>query len=925
MAAASSSTAARRPTVILDCRRAVTFCGTPLLTTPRMPDSLRDTLQASLGTAYTLSAELGGGGMSRVFVAREEALGRDVVVKVLSSEVAEGLSVERFQREIRLAAALQEPHIVPVLTSGVTALGMPYYTMPFVQGASLRDRLTRGPLPVDEALALLRDVAQALAYAHARGVVHRDIKPENILLSSGTAVVTDFGIAKALQVSRTMDDESQDARGITRTGTSLGTPAYMAPEQAAGDPATDQRADLYAWGVVAYELLTGQHPFAARTSPQQLLRAHLTETPAAFPTTTTVPPRIAALVHQCLAKDPDDRPTSAAAVLQQLHTGQQRTDAPSIRSSASRRIAAVVAFVTLAVVATGMWWRGTTRDAATTTGAPAPVMMAVLPFEHAGPMDQQPFTDGLTDAVTSKLASLSSLLVIDRRSAATYRGTTKPARQIGKELGVRYLLEGVVRWAKDGAGTWRAHVTPTLVDTKAGTIAWTGAPVDVTLDDPFTAQGSIATDVAQAMEVAVLPAERVQLKRRFTDNPQAYAAYQRADQLLQSAELMSDDLNLKINQGAIREVNAAIALDSNFAEAWGVLVYAQINLLLNDVDNASIESVTRRLLGVALRRHPQHPRVLLNAAFIAQVLDHDRVATESLVTKALLYSRNDARTISGASIFLKRWYPDSARGLALRAAQLDPRSSISLLVAAQVSIDGKRWNDASRFAETIVSLNPADERGWTVLVDIARLQGDSIALQNVSNRVRANVSRPSTWLACNMAFGSRELSVWLLGLSAAAQRLTALSDSVWYYDCKTDAARRVRGAASSRMFSDSIIALLSPARRRSIQATPIYAELMLMLAYAQANVGNGKEAASVVQSATSGFVKRAGSDTLPTGFSAHRAATVYALLGDTVSAMRWLKVGLGQRPMVGWYKIDPRLRPLHGTASFQSFVRENDR
>ena len=216
-----------------------------------MSDPLRLTLQDSLGSAFTLKAELGGGGMSRVFVAREEALGRDVVVKVLAPELAEGMSVERFAREIRLAAALQEPHIVPVLTTGVTTLGMPYYTMPFVRGASLRERMNEGPIPASEALQLLRDVAQALAYAHAQGVVHRDIKPENILLSSGTAVVTDFGIAKALRASRTEDADGVQRAGITRTGMSLGTPAYMAPEQAAGDPDTDQRADLYAWAKAA--------------------------------------------------------------------------------------------------------------------------------------------------------------------------------------------------------------------------------------------------------------------------------------------------------------------------------------------------------------------------------------------------------------------------------------------------------------------------------------------------------------------------------------------------------------------------------------------------------------------------------------------------------------------------------------------------
>ena len=888
-----------------------------------MTDLLRETLQASLGRAYTLTAELGGGGMSRVFVAREEALGRDVVVKVLSSEVAEGLSVERFQREIRLAAALQEPHIVPVLAAGVTTLGMPYYTMPFVRGASLRDRLTQGPLPVDEALTLLRDVAQALVYAHSRGVVHRDIKPENILLSSGTAVVTDFGIAKALQVSRTVDADADYARGITRTGTSLGTPAYMAPEQAAGDPATDQRADLYAWGVVAYELLTGQHPFAARTSPQQLLRAHLTETPAAFPPSSTVSPRIAALVLQCLAKDPDDRPASATAVLQQLHEGQQRTDAVLTQSRAPRRIAAVVAVVTLAVVATGMWWRGTTRTATTATGAPAPVMMAVLPFEHAGPSDQQPFTDGLTDAVTSKLASLSSLLVIDRRSAATYRGTTKSAQQIGRELGARYLLEGVVRWAKDGAGVWRARVTPTLIDTRAGTIKWTGTPADVTLDDPFTAQGTIATDVAQAMEVAVLPAERVKLARRFTDNPQAYAAYQRAQEFVNTSAREGQNTDPQANQSAIRELNTAIALDSNFAEAWGALARRHFVAAVNYFGDSADVKRSRAVLTRALRRAPSDPTALLASALWAWYVDGSRQMAESLTTKALSISRNDAATLAIASDVLGIWHPDSAQKLAVRAARLDPRSAHNLQRAAHSSLRVNRSIEARSFGEQIVALDSADERGWRILLSVQVLRGDTIALQQISGRIVRNVNRPSIQLACLMALGSQKMSAWYLSQSARAQNVASLVDSVSYYDCKTDSARRLQGDSLSRVYSDSILALMSPSRMASLPA-PSWANELSMLAYAHANRGNRLAALALATRIVKEARRSMGLDSVATGLDGDVMASIYAASGDTASAMRWLAAGLKQGYTVGWYKMNPRLRSLHGTAAFERFVREND-
>ena len=293
-----------------------------------MMTDARASLEQSLGTSLIITRELGGGGMSRVFVARDPSLNREIVVKLLAPELATSLSAERFTREIQLAAALQEPHIVPVLSAGTTANGLPWYTMPFVSGESLRARLVRGPLALGEAVGILRNVAQALAYAHARGIVHRDIKPENILLSSGTAVVTDFGIAKALSASTTNIPGST----LTALGTSIGTPAYMAPEQAVGDPATDHRADLYAWGVVAYELLVGAHPFAQHTTAHALVAAHISEAPTLLPP--SIPPKLAALVMHALSKDAAKRPTSAVALLQELDA----TDVQIGRASCRERV-----------------------------------------------------------------------------------------------------------------------------------------------------------------------------------------------------------------------------------------------------------------------------------------------------------------------------------------------------------------------------------------------------------------------------------------------------------------------------------------------------------------------------------------------------------------------------------------------------------
>lgn len=238
-----------------------------------MTDQVRDALQDALGGDYAIDREISGGGMSRVFVATETALGRKVVIKVLPGEMAGHVSAGRFKREIALAAHLQHPHIVPLLTAGEVGT-LPYFTMPFIRGESLRARLAKeGELPVADAVRILREVASALEYAHEAGVVHRDIKPDNVLLSGGSAMVTDFGVAKALTASAT-EGEGQ----ITSLGVAIGTPVYMAPEQASADPTVDHRADVYALGVLAYEVLTGAPPFAGR-SAAALLAAHVTEAP----------------------------------------------------------------------------------------------------------------------------------------------------------------------------------------------------------------------------------------------------------------------------------------------------------------------------------------------------------------------------------------------------------------------------------------------------------------------------------------------------------------------------------------------------------------------------------------------------------------------------------------------------------------------
>jgi serine/threonine-protein kinase len=307
------------------------FPGTSDTLAAAEPDALLDQLRQSVAPTYTIERELTGAGMSRVFLAQETALGRKVVLKLLPPDLAAGVNGERFIREIRFTARLQDPHIVPLLSAGSApaagtreagareagdreAGAMLYYTMPFVDGESLRARLSReGMLPLRTAVRLMHDIAGALSYAHGQGVVHRDLKPENVLLTRERALVADFGIGKAVSSAR------QEERGkLTAEGLAIGTPAYMAPEQAMADPDMDHRADLYAYGLVAYEMLTGLPVFEGNT-PKALLAAHLLDAPPPITDRRAdLPGPLASVVMRCLEKRPVDRPQSAEEIIREL-------------------------------------------------------------------------------------------------------------------------------------------------------------------------------------------------------------------------------------------------------------------------------------------------------------------------------------------------------------------------------------------------------------------------------------------------------------------------------------------------------------------------------------------------------------------------------------------------------------------------------
>ena len=697
---------------------------------------LRDQLQGTLGAAYTLERELGGGGMSRVFVAHETALGRQVVVKVIAPGLAEGLSAERFAREVKLAARLQQANIVPVLTAG-EAGGLPYYTMPFVRGESLRARLTTGVrLPMAEAVSILRDTARALAYAHAEGIVHRDIKPENILLSGGAAVVTDFGIAKALSASRTQG-EIPTAATITQAGGSIGTPAYMAPEQAVGE-AVDHRADLYAWGVMAYELLAGAHPFGRHTSPQRLIAAHLTEMPPALAgKSPEVPPPLAALVMRCLAKAPDDRPPTAAELVRDLEgmsvqDGSRLADRRPALSRPVRR-GGLIAAAVLAVLGIGVLATRNRADGPSPSGTAIDRSIAVLPLAAlSGEKADDYFGIGLAEELTRAL-SKTGLRVIGRVSAGALQAKGLDERAIAKELGVGSLLLGTVQRA-DG----QIRIQISLLAANDGAVRWT-EKYDRPLANVFAVQDEIARSVAGKLLGSLGGAATAVPTRNETADPEAHALFLQGQVLFNRRTVQS-------LQQAIALFERAAARDSSYARAWGLMAMSYSVLPAYSAEHT--DSARARAV-MAAHRALRIDSLIAEAYTALAYVDlarGDNRESDSLFRRSLALDSTVATTWGWYGL-LAMHLGDfaAANSRSARARELEPASSIVQTWEAQAYLAERRYAEADSVASLIIGRDSTFALAWvtkaTALLNLGR---SNEAIPILERRVaELPASRPS--------------------------------------------------------------------------------------------------------------------------------------------------------------------------------------
>jgi eukaryotic-like serine/threonine-protein kinase len=895
-----------------------------------LPD-LPAALAGALRDRYVLERELGRGGMATVFLAHDVKHDRPVALKVLLPELAASLGPDRFQREIRLAARLQHPHILTVHDSGETA-GQLWFTMPFVEGESLRERLRRErQLPVEDALQIAREAARALDYAHQHGIIHRDIKPENILLTrDGSTLVADFGIARGLGAA-----EEQ----LTQTGMSVGTPAYMSPEQANGDQHIDARTDVYSLGCVLYELLAGEPPYTGPTAQIMLMKRLTEPVPSVRRVRPSVPEAVDQAIQRALAPVPADRFATAGQLAQALQPaaatltstptstptvvapapatpGGATTEAPPSRGRhPARRVPLAVLTLGLGfAVGLGVLfaWRRSHTMVESETG---PRVLAVLPFENLGDSTTEYFADGVTDAVRGKLSTLPGLQVIASRSSNEYKHSAKSLPAIARELGADYLLIARIRWAKGADGTSRVEVSPELVEVASGTAPRTKwqQPFDAAITDVFQVQADIAGKVASALNVALGSSQQQTLTEKPTQNLAAYDAFLKGE--ASQGLIIQDAPSLR---SAINNYERAVALDSTFVRAWAQLARANATYYYNVTPTPAGDEAARRAAERAMALAPGRPESQLALGTYLESVHHEHARALDLFETGLKAAPGNAELLTNAALTeqsLGRW--DAALKHLERAGALDPRSPVTARRLAQTLIRLKRYPEAIAAADRGLALAPANLDLLENKAMAYLAQGDFAGAQAVIRSAPAEVE-PTALVA---AFGNYWDLYWALD-DPEQQLLLRLPVGAYDGDRGTwggviAQTYYVRGdLAKARAYADSG----RVGYAETLKATPDDPQrrvfLGLMLAYLGRKadaIREGERAAALMAGLHDGYMGP---------YIQHQLARIYVLAGEPDKALDQLEALLKMPYFLspGWLRIDPNFAPLRTNPRFQKLA-----
>jgi serine/threonine protein kinase/tetratricopeptide (TPR) repeat protein len=658
---------------------------------------------------YRVLSKLGSGGMGVVYEAEDTRLGRHVALKFLPEEmVGNREALERFEREARAASALNHPHICTVYEFGEDK-GKPFIAMELLSGQSLRDCIAGKPLPTEQIIALALQIADALEAAHGIGMVHRDIKPANIFVTRhGEAKLLDFGLAKPSARGYAGDgikDQSTLFTGqLTSPGTTIGTVAYMSPEQTRGE-ALDARADLFSFGVVLYEMATGVLPFRGK-GPTDTIDGILNRDPVPpLRLNPDLPEGLEQIIRKSLEKDPAMRFQIAAGLKADLKRLMRDTTHVTVQPEIVTRkfiprsyvIGATAAVIIILIAAAGIW-----RFTAHKNRAGTEMRLAVIPFENQGAPEDAYFADGMTDEVRSRLATLPGLGVIARSSAAQYKGTSKPPREIAAELGVTYLLTAQVRWQKTGQAS-RIRVVPELVEIPAS-----GPPMtkwqesfDAVVEDVFRVQGEIATRVAGALKVTLGVQDQRNLASNPTTNLAAYDAFLRGDSIFYGGGNSSKTL-----QEAEVQFGQAVKLDPTFALAWARLSFIRSTLYYNAVPDPDIAGAALDAAQRALQLSPGLPEGRLALSTYYQAVEKDNQRALEQCTQGLAMDRGNAELLSGAAaaeMGLGRW--NEALTHAEQARSVDPRSVTTIYRYGGVLLWLRRYDDAAKASDSLLAFS----------------------------------------------------------------------------------------------------------------------------------------------------------------------------------------------------------------------------
>jgi eukaryotic-like serine/threonine-protein kinase len=884
-------------------------------------------LRAVLAERYAIERELGRGGMATVYLARDVRHDRPVALKVLHADLAATLGPERFQREIRMAARLQHPHILTVHDSG-DAGGQLWFTMPFVEGESLRDRLRRErQLPVTDAVRIAREAAAALDYAHRHNVVHRDIKPENLLLTGeGQVLVADFGIARALA-------GGQDT-ALTETGTSIGTPAYMSPEQASGERVLDGRTDIYSLGAVLYEMLAGEPPFTGPTAQAIIAKRFTGEIPGLRKARPSVPDDVEQAITRSLAMLPADRFATAAEFAKALEGGPAtgrvnaegggsvpteaaNTARAPAAASASRPARGLVLLGLGFLLGLGVLfaWRRSHVGGEADPGTVKTI--AVLPFDNLGTSEDEYFSDGMTDEVRGKLANLADLRVTARSSSSEYKKTSKRPQEIGRELGVDYLLTGTVRWEKDASGK-RARVSPELIEVATGATTWQ-QPFDAKLTDVFQVQADIAGRVADALNVALGSSQKESLAERPTANLAAYDAYLKGEAASHGVDTPDP---FRLGQ-AIGFYEQAIALDSTFLEAWVQLARAHAGRYYTGTPDPAGAIAARRAAERALALAPDRAEGRLAMGDYYSFVTTDPARALAEYEAGLKVAPGRAELLVGAAFAeqgLGRWH--AALQHLDRAQALDPRSVLTARRRATTLLWLRRYPEALAAADRALALQPTNlilGLGKTMAV-LARgdLEGARAWIRSAPTEIE-----PTALVAY---FGVYWDLYWVL--DDEQQRLllrlapSAFGDDRGNWAIVRTQTLHLRGdPAAARVYADSA----RLAFEEQIRAAPDDAQRHMFLGLALAYLGRKGEA---IREGEKGLaLQPVAKDGYSGPYNQHLLARIYLLVGEHDKALDQLepllKIPYYLSP--GWLKIDPTFDPIRKQPRFQRLVEQTPR